>query len=81
MGHEAQPGFLDEVLGALATPGQAGEEGEEPRVERAIHNVECRAVSGAEPQDQCEFGLAVHAAITRTDAICDGRHASAVRAF
>ena len=61
-GDQAQPGLLEEVFGHLAPPRQSSQEVEQPRVEAVVHGIERVGVAGAQPADQGELRLAVHAA-------------------
>ena len=59
--HHAEPGFLEQILRDIAPAAQAGQEVEEPGVERGIDRVKRLAVAGPEPGDEVELRLPLHA--------------------
>jgi hypothetical protein len=57
---DAKPGFFEQVLRNVAAPGQAGQEVEQPRVERVIDVVEGLGIARSQAYDNRGLGRGVH---------------------
>ena len=79
--HQAQPCFLEQVLGDIAASGQAGEEREETAVELGVDEVERVGIAGAKTRDVLELSVPVHADLTRNDSRRDRCHVWRFHAF
>ena len=60
MPHQPHPRLLEQVLGGVALPREAQQEGEETAVPGGVHEVEGRRISGPQARHDGQLLVSIH---------------------